>query len=107
VSDRGTHEEDGPVTWEILFTPRRDERPEGEPLPKSPTGTRKRKPVLPGKEEASAAEVGRKQGEPELSPKVDRESEDCIRAETSGNGRRPDPAEQRRSVLVRTLRRET
>ncbi len=76
VSDRGTHEEDGPVTWEILFTPRRDERPDGEPLPKSPTGTRKRKPVWPGQEEASAAEVGRKQGEPELSPKVDRKSED-------------------------------
>ncbi len=64
-------------------------------------------PVLPGKEEATAEEVGQKQGEPELSPKEARKSEDCIGAKTSGNGRHPDPAEQRRSVLVRTLRRET
>ena len=64
-------------------------------------------PVQPGKEEATAEEVGRKQGEPELSPKEDRKSEDCIGAKTSGNGWHPDPAEQRRFVLARTLRRET
>jgi len=34
---------------------------------------------------------------------VARESEDRIRALKSGNGRHPDPAEQRRSVLVRAF----
>jgi hypothetical protein len=34
-------------------------------------------------------------------------SEDCIRATTSGNGRHPDPIEQRRSVSRSNLRRET
>jgi len=43
--------------------------------PKSPTGTWKRMPALPGQEEAFAQEVGRKQGEPELRPKGVRESE--------------------------------
>ena len=60
-----------------------------------------------GQEEASAEEVGRKRGEPELRPKVVRKSEGCIGAKRPGNGWCPEPAEQRRPVLVRTFRRET
>src|SRR5206468_11988759 len=40
-------------------------------------------------------------GRPEQGPRVAREWEDRIRALKSRNGRQPDPAEQRRSVLVR------
>ena len=76
-------------------------------MTKTPTGTRKRMLANPGQEEASAAEVGRKQGEPELRSKVGRKSEGCIGAKRPGNGWHPEPAEQRRPVLVRTFRRET
>jgi hypothetical protein len=48
----------------------------------------------------SIRRVGRKQGRPELRPTMVRESEGLIRAEKLGNGRHPEPAEQRRPVLV-------
>lgn len=48
----------------------------------------------------SIRQVGRKQGRPELRPMVVRESEGLIRAEKLGNGWYPEPAEQRRPVLV-------
>ena len=46
-------------------------------------------------------------GRREPAPKRSRESDDRIRAMTSGNGWRPDPAEQRRSVLEESFERET
>jgi hypothetical protein len=48
----------------------------------------------------SIRQVGRKQGRPELRPTMVRESEGLIRAEKLGNGWYPEPAEQRRPVLV-------
>jgi hypothetical protein len=48
----------------------------------------------------SIRQVGRKQGRPELRPMMVRESEGLIRAEKLGNGWYPEPAEQRRPVLV-------
>jgi len=51
----------------------------------------------------SIRQVGQKQGRPELRPMVVRESEGLIRAEKLGNGWYPEPAEQRRPVLVRAL----
>jgi hypothetical protein len=89
VFDRGAHGRDGPETWEALAIPLEDTGDTESRLSQSPTGTRKRMLALPGKEEAFAQEVGRKQGEPELRPKVDRESEGCIRAKTPGNGVAP------------------
>ncbi len=69
---------------------------------KSPTGLQMRMTAITGEESTSAHEVGRRQGEPEPRPKVYRKSEGCIGAMTSGNGWHPEPAEQRRPVLVRT-----
>ena len=58
----------------------------------------------PAKNKAPAKEVGRLRGEPELRPKVVRKSEHRKRAMTPGNSRHLDPAEQRRGVLIRTLK---
>jgi hypothetical protein len=60
-------------------------------------------PVTCGRSCSLLEEVGRKRGEPELRPKVSRKSEGCIGARNSGNGWFPEPEEQRRPVLVRTL----
>ena len=102
---RGTHEEDGPVNWEVLATPTRKTGEMGhrrsipnEGAVVTARATRKKKKAVTGG-------VGRKRGEPELKPKVARKSEDCIRAKKAGNGWHPDPAEQRQSVLERTFRR--
>ena len=76
-------------------------------MTQSPAGTWKRAPAFSGQEQAPAQEVGLRQGEPEPRPKVVRKSEGCIGAKRPGNGWHPEPAEQRRPVLVRTFRRET
>lgn len=69
VRNRGTPQEDAPVTWETLVIPR------------------------------AAGGRSQCKGQPEPRPKVARESEDRIRATKPGNARPADPAEQRRSVL--------
>ena len=73
VLKRDTLEEDAPGTWEALTTP----------------------PAVGGRSKGK--------GQPEPRPMVVRESEDRIGALKSGNGRHPDPAERRRSVLVRAF----
>ena len=88
VLHHGTYEEDGPVTWEALVSPREFPvlRRAGDPSPKpvrlagARAGRRgnRQKKRLP-------QEVGRWRGEPEPRPKEARESEGRIRALTSGN----------------------
>ncbi len=87
VLHHGTHEEDGPVTWESLSLLGRSGRAESRLLiseageiagARAGRRTNRQNKRLPH-------EVGRWQGEPKLRPKGVRESEGCVRALTSGN----------------------
>lgn len=101
---RGAYGEDDLATWENLVCPRRnpDSRGAGDPSPRRLAYVCARQMC---KEEAH------RRGRPkarETRAEVDEseESEDCIRARTSGNGRHPDPTEQRQAVSESSLRRE-
>ena len=65
-----------------------------------PTLARQHAHATSGKEEAQAVKVGPSEGNQSKGTKERRESEGPIGAKTSGNGRHPDPAEQRGPVLM-------
>jgi hypothetical protein len=65
-----------------------------------PTEARQRAHATPGEEEAQVVKVGPSEGNRSEGTKEGRESEGPIGAKTSGNGRHPDPAEQRGPVLM-------
>jgi hypothetical protein len=103
---RGACDEDGPATWENLVSPRRKPvaRRAGDPSPK-------RRAFACAWHDAPRISA-RTRGRPKARETVakvngNEASEDCVRAMTSGNGRHPDPIEQRRSVSRSNLRRET
>jgi len=102
---RGACNEDGPATRENLASPRRNPAPRGagDPPPK-------RRALACARYDArrrSACTRGRPKARETIAEVNGNEaSEDCIRALTSGNGRHPDPIEQRRSVSSSILRRE-
>jgi len=102
---RGACNEDGPATWESLVSPRRNPVPRGtgDPSPK-------RRALACARYDARRSSV-RVRGRPKARETVaevngNEASEDPIRAMTSGNGRHPDPIEQRRSVSSSSLRKE-
>jgi hypothetical protein len=102
---RGACNKDGPATWEDLVSPRRNPatRGAGDPPPK-------RRALACARNDARRSSA-RVRGRPKARETVaevngNEASEDCIRALTSGNGRHPDPIEQRRSVSRSNLRRE-
>jgi len=66
----------------------------------TPTKPRQRGHARLGEEEAHAMKVGPREGNQSEGAKERRESECPIGAMTSGNGRHPDPVEQRGHVLV-------
>lgn len=101
---RGACNEDDPATWEDLVSPRRNPvlRGAGDPSPK-------RRVLACARYDAQRTSAGTR-GRPKARETVakvngNEASEDCIRALTSGNGRHPDPIEQRRSVSSSNLRR--
>jgi hypothetical protein len=102
---RGACNEDGPATRENLVFPRRNPvtRGAGDPSPK-------RRALACARNDArrsSACVRGRPKARETVAEVNGNEaSEDLIRAMTSGNGRHPDPIEQRRSVSSSCLRRE-
>jgi hypothetical protein len=94
---RGARDKDDPATWENLVSPRRNPvaRRAGDPSPK-------RRAFACARYDAPRTSAGTR-GRPKARETVaevhgNEASEDCIRALTSGNGRHPDPIEQRRSV---------
>jgi hypothetical protein len=102
---RGACDKDGPATWENLVSPRRNPVPRGagDPSPK-------RRALACARNDARRSSA-RVRGRPKARGTVaevngNEASEDCIRAMTSGNGRHPDPIEQRRSVSSSSLRKE-
>ena len=102
---RGAYDKDDPATRENLVSPRRNPVPRGagDPSPK-------RRASACARNDAQRTSV-RVRGRPKARETVaevngNEESEDLIRAMTSGNGRHPDPIEQRRSVSSSSLRRE-
>jgi hypothetical protein len=102
---RGACTEDGPATWENLVSPRRNPVPRG-----AGDLSPKRRVSAYARNDAPRTSV-RVRGRPKARETVaevngNEGSEDCIRAMTSGNGRHPDPIEQRRSVSSSSLRRE-
>ena len=103
---RGACNKNDPATWENLVSPRRKPvaRGAGDPSPK-------RRALACARHDAprtSACTRGRPKARETIAEVNGNEaSEDCIRASTSGNGRHPDPIEQRRSVSRSSLRRET
>ena len=60
----------------------------------------------PAAKKSVRIEVGRWQGEPEPRPMGARESEGCIRAETSGNGVAPGPGRAKAARVDVNFRRE-
>jgi hypothetical protein len=103
---RGACDKDDPATWENLVSPRRNPaaRGAGDPSPKRRASACTRNDA----QRTSARTRGRpKARETGAEVNGNEASEDCIRAMTSGNGRHPDPIEQRRSVSRSNLRRET
>jgi hypothetical protein len=102
---RGACDKDGPATWENLVSPRRNPagRGAGDPSPK-------RRALASARYDARRTSA-RVRGRPKARETIaevngSEASEDCIRALTSGNGRHPDPIEQRRSVSRSNLRKE-
>jgi hypothetical protein len=75
VYDHGTHEEDGPVTWETLSSPWDTFRRYGEPATNLQRTSRQWARARGGKEQALTLVVSRRRGEPERRPKELRESE--------------------------------
>jgi hypothetical protein len=102
---RGACNKDGPATWESLVFPRSNpvSRGAGDPSPK-------RRALACARDDARRSSA-RTRGRPKARETIaevngNEASEDCIRAMTSGNGRHPDPIEQRRSVSSLNLRKE-
>jgi hypothetical protein len=87
VFDHGTHDEDGPVTWEALASPRRIpvRRRVGDPSPTHDPSAGTRVVGPRGTDQASASREATARGT-EAGADGGRESEGGIRAVTSGNG---------------------
>ena len=81
VFDHGTQEEDRLVTRETQASPRRTTRPRRVARTQISNELCVRGVTRNSAKKRHRREVGRKQGEPELWPKGDWESEDCIGAE--------------------------
>lgn len=111
--DRGTAEEDDPVTWETPVRPvgRSGQRRTGDPLRRAAggkrTGGRPRGEATAHRNDACPTGKARSR-EDRRRGEAAGESEGRIRAKKVGNGRwLPDPVEQRRPVLRQNFRRET
>ena len=92
VFDHGTYEEDGPVTWEALASPRPMpvSRRAGDPSPTHDTlrAHVSSAPWAQNKRPHRGRPLARGTG---VVAEGGRESEGCIRALTSGNGVTPEP----------------
>ena len=105
VLHHGTHEEDGPVTREVLASPRTNPalRRAGHPSPNAPCVGRGMRGRL---RTSSCIEVGRRQGEPKSRLTEVRKSEGCIRALTPGNLLALGPGRAKAARVNKIFRRE-
>jgi hypothetical protein len=96
VSDHGTLHEDDPETWESLAHPRRKQARRGActEISNAPTVGHTDGRVRRSAQPRWAA----RRGTTRAAAEAGETSEGRIGAVTSGNGRQPDPAEQRRPV---------
>jgi len=107
VFDHGTHEEDGPVTWEALASPRHTPvlRRAGDPSPTHDTLVSAR--VVGYQAQNKRLQRGRPlaRGTGAVAD-GGRESEGCIRAWTSRNGVTPGPGRAKAARVDVSFRRE-
>lgn len=83
--DRGAHEEDGPMIWEIPFISHEEKQAKGEPVTdESPVGFGARVSEIQKKKYPLHGWVKGK-GNRSLRFRMNGKSEDCIRAMTPGN----------------------